>query len=204
MPTAYNPTVAQFRLEGSYLQQNYNNVLYCDSPAEWTAERLTSVAAVIGSWLSVDLLPNLASDLYLTGITATSMAGLNAPQVYNPFVGEVNGGRNEAAMPGSVAVVATKKSSFRGRSGRGRMYLAGLTDPIVDGNVILAGWITTVNAELAELEPALLAVNARHVIYSQYSAGALRPVGVAFPVTSFVIQDPFIDSQRGRLPGRGN
>lgn len=204
MAEVYNPTVAQFRIEGQYLSQNYNNVIYADSPREWTAELLTAVSAAIGSWLSVDLLPNFVNQLVLTGITATSMAGINAPQIFNPFVTPIVGGVNEAGLPGSVAIVATKKSQNRGRSGRGRTYFAGLSEGVVTGNTVAQGWIDAVNANLAELEEQLLAADARHVIYSRFSVGLPRPVGIAFPVLTYAIENNVVDSQRGRLPGRGN
>jgi len=42
-----------------------------------------------------------------------------------------------------------------------------------------------------------------HCVISRFNAGAPRTTGVATKVTSCVVVDPYVDSQRRRLTGRG-
>lgn len=105
-------------------------------------------------------------------------------------------------LPNNVTLCIKWTTENRGRSFRGRTYHVGLTESQVTDNEVVAvamGQFTTAyGALLTDLATAGWPL----VIASRYANNQPRITGVATLVTGFSI-DPFIDSQRRRLPGRG-
>lgn len=203
MAPVYNASVARARVSAVMDGQTLNNTLHVDSPESWTALRLQEFANVLTSWLTVDLLPFVADDYQVREIVVDSLAGINAPQFVATAGLPASGAQTSPALPNNVALCVSGKTGFRGRSGRGRWFLAGLTEAVVTGSRVDGSFRTNIVGAFEELRLALIAANMRPVVYSTISQGEARPVGVSFPITSFAIVDDVVDSQRRRLPGRG-
>lgn len=199
----YNPTVAEIKMVGTMDGQTVTNRLYFDSPAEWTEEHLLELAAVVASWFGVDLAPLVSLNYVLNQLVATSMAAINSPQVIVTDGLPLPGTDTHGAAPNNCALSVSLKTGSRGKSGRGRFYLGGIPANQITASRVAGTYRTAVAAKFNELRLAVLAANARMVVYSTVTGGAPRPTGIAFPVQACEIVDDVLDSQRRRLPGRG-
>lgn len=104
-------------------------------------------------------------------------------------------------LPTNVTAAVKFTTGLGGRSYRGRNFIVGMPEDSVSGNTIDAGIITQLTAAYGELISAMLA-DWEFVVASFYHNNAWRVSGVATPVTG-VSCDPYVDSQRRRLTGRG-
>jgi hypothetical protein len=110
---------------------------------------------------------------------------------------------------GSTFVVSFR-TDLRGRSFRGRNYVIGLTEDMVDGNSLEAGVSEPWRLAYAHLGTLVADIDWTWVVVSRFSGVSGSPpeptprvAGVTTPITSVVVVDQFIDSQRRRLSGRG-
>lgn len=111
-------------------------------------------------------------------------------------------------VPESVALVATLKTGFAGRSGRGRTYLTGFEDGHIDINGHATSGLTAaaqsfmleVQGALGVAGMSLVVANRAHDSYVSPITGATIPAASAGShfVESIVVQDNVFDSQRRR------
>ncbi len=110
------------------------------------------------------------------------------------------------SMPNNVTAAASFRTAFRGRSFRGRAFVVGLTEAGITANAIeptvITAWLNFWEA-MRVLEPTGGEATYQLAVVSYMSGGVLRPVPIATPVTS-ITMDGIVDTQRRRLPGRGN
>ena len=189
----------QFSLGG----QQIHNILWFTRAATWTEQNRLDLLDALATWWTTSAKQYFSSQISLTQLTAVNQEAQNAPSstvIINPAVPGTVVGDSE---PTNVAVCATLRTNLRGRSYRGRMYLAGApqtsqTSSVLMGTTLLANLITALGA----LKTAIEAVGAVWVIVSKFVNKAQRTSGVATPVTAISI-DQYWDSQRRRLGLRG-
>lgn len=154
------PGVARFAINQSLEGRAVVNVLdYFIDTTGSTMSRSDAVEAQAGSifteWASL-MLPNLVDDLTLNSVSwvdLDSSTGTTGSVVSGgAFTAPVAGGETQSPLPANTAGLVTKQApSARGRR-NGRLYLAGLAENATDtanGNIILAAWLTAINADLA-------------------------------------------------------
>lgn len=110
----------------------------------------------------------------------------------------LEGTRASPAMPSNIAVCVTKRSSFAGRSRRGRIYYAGITEDWMVGNILSAGLVEDLLDAHTAMFAAWAVAEAGLVIRSLYTGNVARTEGVKTPVISFSV-DQRVDTQRKRL-----
>jgi len=103
------------------------------------------------------------------------------------------------AMPANVTVSVKLASGFTGRSRRGRKYWIGLAENAVSGDFITTGFSAAIQLALSNLAAALIAQDFRLGIVSYVENGVPREEGLFTPVTSIVLVDDRVDTQRRRL-----
>lgn len=141
----------------------------------------------------------------------TSIAGIRAtdwsvPEGISSFVVptvSLAGSAGSAPLPLNVALCATHRTGYIGRSRRGRTYIPGLDESVVSvGDILGATPRNIVAAAYANLRTNLNTDGLVQVVASFYNDGAPRVSGqgTAVVVTSI---DQYSDSQRRRLAGRG-
>lgn len=114
------------------------------------------------------------------------------------------GAMNSPTLPANVTMAVSFRTPFAGRSFRGRSYWIGLAEGDVTGDFVSAGAsqaILGIMRELVENVPQPL--NAQLAVVSRYHNGAPRATGIATPVTSVILVDRRVDTQRRRLVGVG-
>lgn len=113
------------------------------------------------------------------------------------------GASASSQLPNNCALVMTKRTANRGRSFRGRSYIPGLTEAVVNGNSVLGTFTAPALAFfVAALNYAVTGNVFNMGVVSRFSNGVPRAPGIITPITNFTF-DTVVDSQRRRLPGRG-
>lgn len=203
MPFIEVVNCAQVNLVYSLFGQEVENTLYFQYPSLPTDSDLAALANDINTWAADNLLPQLSNDIALVRVVATDLTSESGGQQTFTNTTPVAGGKSNQSLPGNCAFCVSFRSGFRGRSFRGRNYVAGLAEQdIVDNDVssALAGVIVAAYEELLGLFEGGVP---DWVIASRFHDGAPRDTGLTTPVSAVVATDFHIDSQRRRLTSRG-
>ena len=126
--------------------------------------------AVFDAW-KTGIHAYLANDWQTLRVKAYDMRSDTAP-VVEPAVTPDTGSLAEQILPVQDALVVTLYTNTRGRSGRGRLYIAGSTEAtLLDGSYTTA-MANGVVAMLSDVKAAALALGWVWIIASRYHNGA--------------------------------
>jgi hypothetical protein len=116
----------------------------------------------------------------------------------------VVGGQIGPCEANNVAFCLSLRTSLRGRSFRGRIYLPGIsTNILADTNHVSVEFAGTAQEQVYEAFVSLAPEGFTPVVASFHFGGAPRAAGVGTPVINVIATDTVLDSMRRRLPGRG-
>lgn len=195
----------------TWASQQVENTLWIEFPAAISPSDLLTLANDIDSWWETFYGPLVSDGVQLHEVVATDMTSASSGQVsVTPAIAAI-GGQSSPDLPSNASLTISFRTALRGRSFRGRNYLVGLTEDTNTGNIINDAFLALVVAAYEELLPGGSALSAGEwVVASRFSGVDTngvpipRVAGVTTPITTVVIVDNVIDSQRRRLPGRGN
>lgn len=201
-----SPDTVQAELVFSYDGQVVQNVLHYLPSVPLTDDLMLELADELIVWFGTHLDTAVSEELVMTEVRVTDLTtqfsnGFEVTQGL-PLAGELTGSLHEP-LPANVALSITKQTFFRGRSRRGRIYHCGLTTGQVDFNVvgpnstnnILTAWTNAVTLTTTGATWTMQ-------VLSRWEDGVERSQALLTPV-EFLSTDSIIDSQRRRLPGRG-
>jgi len=190
--------------------QKCENTIWVENEAAWDGASLAELASEVKDWWVANYAGLVTFGTSLTEVVATDMSSDTGPQASVAGGGEVGLGSG-APFPGGTSFVVSFRTALRGRSFRGRNYIVGVPEASrslisgVDSDYVEA----CVNAYTALLD-AISTAGWTWVIASRFSGvdpdthnPIPRVAGVTTPVTNVVCTDATLDSQRRRLPGRG-
>jgi len=199
------PNIVQVEWRYTMFGQQCENRLMINNFAPPTQADLDGYALRGWTWWVDTYSAHIADSVNLREVKTTDMGLQNGSiSVYAPsstVFGQVLGGQ----LPNETSFCVTLNTSNRGRSARGRWFVAGVPDIYRQD----ANNITTVHAgeyvsALQVLINLLTSISKAAVIVSRVSNGAPRPGGpVYFIVDSASFSDTVLDSQRRRKPGVG-
>lgn len=205
MPFVPATNVVQAELLYTWDTQIVETVLHYQLAGGYDIPKMILLGAALRVAWAGGVQGSMSSAVTLTQIRLTDLTTVSSP-VVNYSTGMPLSGALVAtpALPNSIAVVMTKRTDFRGRSYRGRIYHPGLTEADVTANQVLAARVTALLTSYSNLINITdSGANVHHmVVVSRFSAGAARGAAVVTQVTS-ISTDGIVDSQRRRLPGRG-
>jgi hypothetical protein len=189
------------RIDG---QQTVNDLYFTNTTPGITLGELGDLADAIRAWYVSSMLTLLSSAFSLERVHARDLTDQFSFAV-DVNAGPSSGSSGGAFVPNNVAPCISFRTGTAGRSGRGRNYIPGVPQPVVDGNTLTPGFIADAQAAYGSLLPGEGMVPAGWVwvVVSRYTGGAPRPAGIATPVLTALFTDNIVDSQRRRLPGRG-
>lgn len=202
---AYIPVsnTAQVELLYSFDVQPIETVLHYIGVTGLDSTKLTNLANSIITYWKASLVSHFVSTVQLQNVKVTDLTTQTGPTVTVPVTSGNVGTRAGAQMPNNVAWCFTKRTAQRGRSFRGRLYHFGMSEADVTGNVFSA---TEGNSLLSAYGGLLGVTNTdgtwTMAVVSRYSGNQPRITGIATPVIALTT-DGVVDSQRRRLPGRG-
>jgi hypothetical protein len=195
------PNVAQVRAIGSLHGSIVSNVFYFEKESQWTGAELQTLAGQVGESWDAFISPNIATDYVLTAVKAR---GLDTQEdAYGETTENAAGDLVSPGLPNNCTVAIKFATALSGRSNRGRMFLAGLTEAQVLGDQLVAGMAATLAGAVAAFFGEVAgATGSQHVVVSYCNGGEWRTTAVTTPVTAYTC-DGIMDSQRRRLLGRG-
>lgn len=201
---AFIPLPSGIRVAVEYIQngQVVVNVYHVTTAQPITTVNLTALAQILVDWWTTDMRQNFVQAIGLQRVTVTDVSVANGLQVINQQSPVIPGTIVGAAAPNNVAIVATQRTGFSGRSFRGRNYFAGVAAAEIADNFISSTYAGNVINDMNSLATRLSAGGFQLVVASYRANGAPRVTGVATPVSNFSM-DLRVDTQRRRLPGTG-
>lgn len=211
MPFIAVPSTAEVELIQVLDGQQIENTLYVAQSTAWDGPALNQLCDVVADWWTTNMAPLVSDQVTLITVEATSLESATAPVGANT-TGTPSVGLGGPPVPNNCALAVSFRTALRGRSFRGRNFVAGLVEADVNRSHVdatLVGQIQDAyNAFLTAVSDA--PVGGTWVVVSRFSGvdssghPIPRGTGIATPVTSALVVDDVIDSQRRRLPGRGN
>lgn len=144
------------------------------------------------------------TEVSLINVRVTDLDTANSP-VVNVGTGlPLAGTQSGALLPNNVTLTFTKRTQFRGRSYRGRIYFPGLGEPNVTNNTVSGALVTAIRTGLNSMIMITTTLGVwEMVVVSRYTGGVPRINGIFSNVVAFT-SDGTVDSMRRRLPGRGS
>lgn len=200
MPFIPVPGVAQAEIRATYLGIPMENVLHFttgEDPA--TPQVLEDLAAQLASSWTANIMPHVNINYVLREIFVFDLSVQSGSMATDTTVLGEAGALNTTPLPGNVAFCVSLRTGLRGRSFRGRVYLAGLGEPDTTGNVLdatLAGQLVT---GIDDVRADLLSGGFQLVIVSRRNGGVDRTTGIATPVSAVLAVDNHVKTQRRRL-----
>lgn len=198
------PNIAQLEFTYAWQGQRCQNVLHYFNEVNWTSALLLGLAnAAVAEW-NTNVKPRCVATLQLVEVKATDLETQTGPVAFASSGLPVTGTLSGTSVPNNVTVALTKRTDQRGRSYRGRIFHPGLAQTDITTNTIVAGALTAILAAWTALLVVSDGTNPCEMcVVSRFQGGAPLGTGIHTIVTGLT-SDGIVDSQRRRLPGRGN
>jgi len=198
MPTPDITGGARIALKMSQHGQERVNVWHATKPTDWTLTQLQDLATNILTNWQTTWRGNEPDDLCVIDVVCTSLMGADSIQATLPCTANCCGTRTVSPAPGNASSTISWRTSGIGRRKRGRTYPAGMVDEdINDDDTITSTRIVNLS------QMAIAIMNAVFLVATANLGVFSRVALVISPVVSYVIEN-ILDTQRKRLPGRGN
>lgn len=183
------------RIENVTYWQKVGGYGFGDATELWNAALL---------WWTTDLAPQLSSDITLIGGKITDLSSASGFSLdFTAPTPNPAGVIGVGALPGNVALCVSLRSAGRGRSSRGRNFVAGLPESKVVGNTVDTATVAGIEGAYGALRDTGMSTGWTMVVASRFANKLPRTAGATFEVLTVRIVDPYVDSQRRRLTGRG-
>lgn len=202
---AFIPVANTAMVELRYLWdgQRCENTLYFTDTVAYDATSLSDLALAVFAWWQLNMRPAMPTTLALNEVYCTAIhSATGAVHSYAPTSGNV-GTSAGISLPNNVALTITFRTAQRGRSSRGRNYIPGLTETNVTNNEVASASVDYFQDAYALLMSGAFAGPGIWSVVSRYNNNAPRVLGQSLPVTAVAVVDAVVDSQRRRLPKRG-
>jgi len=188
-----------FTYDGQFVTNitHYRNEVPVDA-----AELLAFAAAWVADWTTL-IRPNQPTNVILTAVRVTSLDTEFAPGIEYSAGLPVAGSATGVGLPNNVTVAVRLLTALRGRSYRGRTFHIGVRNTDVSNNLITTLFASNLTTGYNGMRSISTTQEYLQVVVSRYEGGVLRPEGISTVVNAVQVER-VIDSQRRRLPGRGN
>jgi len=189
----------RFTLDGQHVE----NTLYFQRASAWTAPLGVLLGDHLFTWWVDNMAPDLSDAISLDTVHVTDLTTVSGFAVdFVPAASEP-GIVGNPSLPNNCAICISFRTEARGRTGRGRNYICGIPQSHVTLNTLDTGDGIDFVAAYNALPTVAGASAATWVVVSRFLDGAPRAAGLTRSITTVILQDLTIDSQRRRLPGRG-
>lgn len=165
---------------------------------------METVAEELETWWTLSIAPEVVDALTLREVYVTDLSTQTSPTYTHVPTTLPTGDLAVTGVPGNVAFCVSFRSAGRGRSSRGRNYVAGLAETDVSGNTYDNTRIANLVSAYDQLRTiALFQGYMQWSIVSTYENKLPRAQALVQPVVAAIATDTVVDSQRRRLTGRG-
>jgi hypothetical protein len=200
------PNVVLVELRALLSGEHVENRIHVNCLHEPTSADLVDIAtgitnAYTSDWLSLMPTTWVANEIFLRSLHEENAIQLTVPLGGAPWTGT----HASPQLPNNCTLCVSLRSSFAGRSARGRLYWQALCEDQVDQNTVVTTPAGLITDAVRAIDVEMTALGFDFCIVSYINNGVPRVGGpVYFSINSVIIVDPIVDSQRRRLPGRGN
>jgi hypothetical protein len=204
MPFVPAPNIIQCEVRQTMASQHIESRFMIDNLAAPDSAALIAAATTVWDWWENNIAPLISVQVALNEVLATDMSAEDGAQYTYAPDATTTGDLDGACLPNEVAICVSLRTGNRGRSARGRFFQSGimvasLDSPNTISSAQAALWQAAGQALIDALDPATPLV-----IVSYITGGAPRVGGpVYYPVSTAVLTDRVVDSQRRRKPGVG-
>mgnify|MGYP000349371394 CR=1 FL=1 len=181
-------------LHGSKIE---NTLYFRTSTPPWDDGAVDILNTTLETWWNANIKPSLSSDLAVTGIYCTDLTTQTSPTYERVLT--TAGALGSDALPANNALSVSFKTLGRGRSSRGRNYVAGISELNMTGNSVQSSVATAIRDGYGALIAAVAASGFEWVVVSRYFNKAPRASALVQPITTVTIANVQIDSQRRRV-----
>lgn len=167
---------------GAVSTMGHSHALASGTPDEKAEELYDLFVASVAGALNVAI--NVERVIFRQGPQDAGLVG--------EHVGTATGGDGGQMSPPNLCLLVEKHTDLGGRRGRGRMFLPGVSEPIVDGSGVIAGdYLSDVNGNLGLWQDSLETANLNPVLFHSTETAPT-------PLTSMSL-DPKAATQRRRM-----
>jgi len=193
-----------------YDGQKVENTLWVLNEEAWGPSSLHELATEVITWWHDNYAGLVNTAVSLREVVCTDQTTETSGQVVLPG-GVNNGTLTGFAMPSNVSFSVSFHTTSRGRSFRGRNFIVGLNDTSLNlPNEVTDDYVEAVIDAYNAFNDTIGTAGWQWVVASRFSGvdptthkPIPRTAGVTTPVANAAIADKTLDSQRRRLPGRG-
>lgn len=210
MPFIPVPNTALAEIRMLVDSQKVENTLYFLYDLPPNAADLNSLGEALVNWWVTNMAPLTPETTILREVVCTDISSESGPQVTNTPAADGFGTMATETLPSNCSFTISLRTALRGRSFRGRNYVVGLGISQVVGNNLVSGYADAFVDAYTLLIGIAEALSSTWVVASRFSGvdpDTKKPIpriaGVTTPITTVLYVDLVIDSQRRRLPGRG-
>jgi hypothetical protein len=199
------PNIVQLEMRATHWSQKVENRIMVDALIAPTPTIIQDIATIGWDWWEATYAPLLSTSVHLASAVATDMSLAEGVQfTYAPDT-TTTGENNTGELPNECSLCVSLRTGTRGRSARGRFYtLSVSSDQTQDSNNVKTSYANDVANALQVLFNTLETAGYAAVIVSYVHNKVPRPGGpVYYPITSTLVVDTLIDSQKRRKPGVG-
>lgn len=178
--------------------QAVNTFWFYDANGDLTLSRAQTLTSAMADWLQTDWADVAVADWKAV---RCETRGWNAVEAaYDDELLDIPGTLTGDALPSEVTIAISLRTGFTGRSKRGRIFHVGIGETNVIGDMISDAYKNNLVTAYAGLKTITDPLDFTWVVASFQTEGAPRAQGVYTPITSIVIVDNIVDSQRKRKP----
>lgn len=182
------------------------NIVHYNSAtlAPWSAADLFDLAnAIKTAWKvttgTIGIAGNITQDVTIQRVVATDLSEEDGVQEVSNVADGPAGG-TAAALENGIALCASLRTGFSGRSFRGRLYVPGISSSNGGSDPNHVGGTYATNMQTAVTNTFQgTGVRAGWGVLSRVHNGLLRENAICTPITSVVVNTR-LDSQRRRMP----
>lgn len=203
---AFQPVGQTYQATLNYRQdaQEVQNCLYFEYTGVADSTPMTNLANALITWWGSNLKPLQSTTVALDNVEVRDLEVEGGLVVVSQSSLPDFGSQGDTPLPNGTCLSVSFRTGLAGRSHRGRNYTVGMTQSqYIQSDAELAYATAIVEAYEALISLAT-AQDLVWVVVSRWLNKAKRAVGIRTPITSVLVADLTLDSQRRRLPGRGN
>jgi len=210
MPFVPVENTALVEVRMSLAEQKVENTLWVLNDEPWDGGSLEELCSEIVTWWGTSYASITTDQVLLREVVATDQTSLTSATASvsgDSAPGEHIGG----TLPGNCSLAVSFRTAMRGRSFRGRNFVVGIPlEEMSSTNQVQTEYQSAVKDAYDAFATAITTASWTWVVASRFSGvdpdtgkPIPREAGVATLVTNTVVVDGVVDSQRRRLPGRG-
>jgi len=205
---ALNTVLAEIRMLCD--SQSVENTLYFQLGNQPDPATMATLGENLIDWWVTNIAPLTSDVVVLKEVVITDLTTNIGPQTTSVPSVATTGEQLTELEPNNVSLAISFRTVNRGRSFRGRNYFVGLTGDQVVQNRVLGTFIESLVDAYELLLGSPFAPSWQWSVVSRFfgvdpvtKEPIPRTAAVITPITTVVVVDNVVDSQRRRLPGRG-